>query len=847
MKRSLVPLLSGILVAAVYTAQTAFRQLSPLGDTTRQFNDLASQLVPFMSEYRRVLHGQTPLTNLFFTWTTGGGVPALGDYYTYLGGPILPLILLFTPETALETAAFCWVAVQLALAAVFMAVLLQDLSRFPTVPSAASESLPETPSTPPAAAQESIRANWVTVALSVAYGLNAWSINDAVYVPMWLAGAVGLPLLVLVARQASRRWNARVLLTGTLVVALVWWSNFYTAYMASLGAALILSIMLIAAGVGWRRSLISICRFALQGILGVGLNGVFLAPTFFQISQATAQEGEVPHPPALLPFLGHVLPGAESVSLSPSFATSALVFLAVPAACFMRGFPRRWRLAWTLGLLLLTASFMLPATLWVWNGFDTPNGSLWRGAFVVAAAAILVAFQVLRNLAAVPSVVWLGSGLLLGVASFWHSLPGANRSFFPGFVLVSAAIFAALLGLSRARSSRHRRILAPMLSVALTTLVVLETGSATAWIESRQRELFRENFAALSATDFQAARDTLEHAAWPQHRPLGSAAIRPNLGALYGLPLVDGYSSLLPQATSDWLSRNLAVDRSPIERIIVANRDDPVGLALVATLRPGQSPGQAPAVPLVRMAPATTPKMAPHEPPDLFHRRNQLWGQTLYTRVPLQPSGAALAAGNPEILNPGDQREYRYTCPAGSHAYWDGSRFDGEVLLPAARSLPANRVVNLGAATGKAESIRLQATAENRRFPREVPLWIGCLHPDVFDHTVQKLVVPRITLSPGRVVAKFPAPQTGIAVIATAALPGWECVGSNPSRAASAPTTLGKVPHEGFLAVQLKGQDQLQCAYRPPRLRLGLGITLMSLAGMALGCWYLARRGRGIE
>lgn len=833
-------------MAAIYTAQTAWRHLSPLGDTTRQFNDLASQLVPFMSEYRRVLHGQAPLTNLFFTWTTGGGVPALGDYYTYLGGPILPLLLFFTPETALEAAAFAWVVAQLALAAIFMAVLLQDLSRFPTWSSAASESLSKAPFTPLAASGNPIRANWVTVALSVAYGLNAWSINDAVYVPMWLAGAVGLPLLVLVARQASRRWNARVLLTGSLVVALVWWSNFYTAYMASLGAAVILVIMLFAAGVGWRNGLVRVGRFAWQGILGVGLNGVFLAPTFFQISQATAQEGEVPHPPALLPFLGHVLPGAESVSLSPSFATSALVFLAVPALCFMRGFPRRWRLAWTLGLLLLIASFMFPATLWVWNGFDTPNGSLWRGAFVVVAAAILVAFQVLRNLEAVPLKVWLGSGLLLGLASFWQSLPGANRSFFPGFALVSAAIFAVLLGLSRARSSRHRRVLAPGLSVALTALVVLETGGSTAWIESRQRELFRENFPALSAADFQAARDTLEHAAWPQQRPLSSAAIRPNLGTLYGLPLVDGYSSLLPQATSEWLSHNLAVDRSPIERIIVANRDDPVGLSLVATLRPGQSPGQNPVMPLVHMTPAATPEMTPHEPPDLFHRRNQLWGHPIYTRVPLQPSGATPAAGTLEALNPGDQREYRYTCPAGSHAFWDGSRFDGEVRLAAARSLPANRVVNLGVATGKAETLRLQATVENRRFPREVPRWIGCLHPEILDQTVQKLVVPRITLSPGQVTARFPAPQSGTAVIATAALPGWECVGSTTSNPAT-PTTLRKVPREGFLAVQLNGQDQLQCAYRPPRLRLGLGITLMSLVGMALGCWYLARRGRGIE
>ncbi|WP_315970983.1 YfhO family protein [Streptomyces buecherae] len=76
---------------------------------------------------------------------------------------------------------------------------------------------------------------WVAGALGASYALCGWTLATAVYNPMWLDGLIALPLLCLVGEWALAR---RRTITGALLVAVAWMANFYTAYMATIGAAL---------------------------------------------------------------------------------------------------------------------------------------------------------------------------------------------------------------------------------------------------------------------------------------------------------------------------------------------------------------------------------------------------------------------------------------------------------------------------------------------------------------------------------------------------------------------------------------------------------------------------------
>ncbi|MCE0445034.1 YfhO family protein [Streptomyces tricolor] len=87
--------------------------------------------------------------------------------------------------------------------------------------------------------------------------------------PEWLDGLIALPLLCLVGERAL---TGRRYLPGVLIVALAWTANFYTAYMATLGAALVLLLRLLLARPARRRARAAAGRAALTTALGVGLS-----------------------------------------------------------------------------------------------------------------------------------------------------------------------------------------------------------------------------------------------------------------------------------------------------------------------------------------------------------------------------------------------------------------------------------------------------------------------------------------------------------------------------------------------------------------------------------------------
>ncbi|WP_019886408.1 YfhO family protein [Streptomyces purpureus] len=204
---------AAVLSCVVFCLGGVLAGSHPFGPTTRNIVDLGNQYLPYHSYWRDLLLGRTD-GDLFLNWTTGYGSNFLGDVGTYLSSPFDLLVVAF-PADRLEPALYVITAAKVTAAGAAMATALLTLRRGP----------------------------WpVAAVLGAAYALSGWTFNYGAYVPMWLDGLIAFPLLCLAAEWSR---TARRPVLGPLVVALAWIANFYTAYMATIGAAIVLAVRLL--------------------------------------------------------------------------------------------------------------------------------------------------------------------------------------------------------------------------------------------------------------------------------------------------------------------------------------------------------------------------------------------------------------------------------------------------------------------------------------------------------------------------------------------------------------------------------------------------------------------------
>ncbi|URN18731.1 YfhO family protein, partial [Streptomyces sudanensis] len=226
-------------VFAVCAGDAASRTF-PFGSRTRAVNDLGNQFVPFHAHLWDLLHGRAGAGPL--NWRSGYGTSLLPDLGTYLTSPFAPLVAVF-PRERIDLAVYVVTVLKIGAAAAAMALVLLRQRR---------------------------GGRWGAAALGAAYALCGWAVAEASYNPMWLDGLIAFPLLCLVAEWV--RLGRRPVL-GPVVVAVCWVANFYTAYMATLGAALVL----LARG-GTRPRVLG--RAAGTVLLGIGLAAPVLVPVF---------------------------------------------------------------------------------------------------------------------------------------------------------------------------------------------------------------------------------------------------------------------------------------------------------------------------------------------------------------------------------------------------------------------------------------------------------------------------------------------------------------------------------------------------------------------------------------
>lgn len=238
--------LAALLTVVAVCAGDAVARVFPYGPRHRSINDLGNQFVPFHAHLWDLLHGRAR-GGLLFNWQSGYGTSFLPDLGTYLTSPFSVLVGLF-PRDGIDLAVYVVTVLKTAAAAAAMTWLLRTQRR---------------------------GAWWAAGLLGASYALCGWSVIEASYNPMWLDGLIAFPLLCLTGEWALR---GRRIVLSPLVVAVCWTANFYTAYMATLGAALVLLVRVVLTREGVRTRLAVIGRAAATTVLGIALAAPVLAP-----------------------------------------------------------------------------------------------------------------------------------------------------------------------------------------------------------------------------------------------------------------------------------------------------------------------------------------------------------------------------------------------------------------------------------------------------------------------------------------------------------------------------------------------------------------------------------------
>ncbi|MFF4397726.1 YfhO family protein [Streptomyces sp. NPDC001480] len=852
--RKAASLLAAALTVTAICAGDIIARSYPFGPRTRSVNDLGNQYVPFHAHLWDLLHGRAD-GGLLVNWQSGFGSGFLPDFGTYLSSPFAPLVAVF-PRDRIDLAVYVITVLKTGCAAAAMAFLLLTLrpGRW-----------------------------WAAGLLGASYALCGWSVAAASYNPMWLDGLIALPLLCLAGEWTL---TGRRPLLGVLVVAAAWIANFYTAYMATVGAVLVLLLRLLLAGLPRRRALAVAGRAGLTFALGVGLAAPLVTVVYFGSKHASPGRFQEFVPATGEDLAARLLPTTYSFGTPAVYVgtTALLLALALP---FHRAVPPAVRTGWTVLVVAVTLSMQWNPTHLAWHAFTAPQGSPYRQAFVLCALLVIAAWHSLSYGPPDRRALLTASALLLLVVAVASRSHLVRPYAWPVLLLAAVGALGGLALLAGTHggwlAGGTRRTVLTGLTVAL--LVGAQFGEATAnsAATTRQRYASMDHYAPWGKRQRQQSEAVTRADGWPRYRTdPGREQTVGNDPLLLGGQGAQYYSS----HTSDVLFRTLTAlgagwtsgGRSPQS---LDNAVTDVIFSIGARVHSPPDPhhkwppqdgsrltvSRRDVPPLVTVRPSGT---AAHRHtgvsafgPSPYRNQELLLGTRVYTVPRLTVRTAAGEpphggdAGHPGLLvgapAPGTARKPTITarCPAGSEVYLWAPRYSGTARLagdfagrPAARfrSEPSGARIAAMQPLGRVPSSgRLRVDLAPERAGRIPDGAVGCLDTARLHDAVARLSTTgatRVRVSDGTVRAELPAGSTGTAVVAVPRTAGWRCALGD---AAAVPAR----NYYGLIGVPLDGSStSLTCTFHPPGLRLGTAVGAASLLTLVLLAVLSAIRGR---
>ncbi|HEY5834230.1 YfhO family protein [Streptomyces sp.] len=828
------------VAALAFCVGDAIARQYPFGWRTRNVNDLGNQYVPYHVHLWDLLHGKAD-GGLLLNWQSGYGTSFLPDLGTYLTSPFALLVGVF-PRDRIDLALYVITVLKTASAAAAMTCLLLALrpGRW-----------------------------WAAGLLGTSYALCGWTLMLASYNPMWLDGLIAFPLLCLVGEWARA---GRRPIVSVLVVALCWTANFYSAYMATVGAGLVfIARLLTDTGSATRRKLSSAGRAAISLVLGIGLTAPLLLPIVEGAHLAYPLPVEEFEPTSWYDLLTRLLPGTYGFETPSTYIDTGALLLALVLP-FHPAVPRRTRAVWTVLAVAVTGSLQWGPTHAFWHAFTSPNGSQYRQTFVLSGVLVIVAWLAVAHGLPGRRQVACGAGVmtaLVGIGAIGAERGLAGVGAYPGAALGLVAVVGALLLLRRAE--RVRRTLPAAIGIGLLfTTQFAQSALSNAWTDGKREAAFDDY--AVWGQRHQWQYETIAAAdGWPAYRT------EPGREQTVGNdPLVVGgqgaqyYSSHTPEVWTrtltalggGWTSRGRSLQNldNPVTDVLFS-----VGARLHSPIDPhqrGAAPQTAPPTVTREQVP---PLVTVHAPATAPYGRSPYRNQELLlgSRVYTTPGAFRLHDSQGRAVDSGPDG-FRVT---GSHGDWKSSMYKLEASCPAGDRIflwSPNLMGNVHLT--REQPVRFVGRAPSHRAPVQ-PLgtapangrftaWVRVLEPGTLEADgigcldLRRLAAAerglaagaatRVDVTDDGISAQLPPGSRGFAVISTPSIKGWGCAADGASHRVES--------YLGLLSVPLDGRTtRVSCTFTPPGLRLGeaaCGASLLGVAGLAAYEWWRRARRR---
>jgi uncharacterized membrane protein YfhO len=800
-------LVSGVLVAAVFTASGLIRGTFPFGSQSRSTNDLGTQFIPFFAHLWDVLHGRAQ-GDFLFNWQSAFGVGFLPDYGLTLGSPLSLLVALF-PRDQIDLAVFVITLLKLSLAAAAMTVLLLKMSPGP---------------------------RWVAATLGTSYGVCGWAIDDAAYVPMWLDGLIALPMFFLVAEWSLRGTNR---LLSILVVAVFWVSNFYTAYMATIAAGLYLVARVLTSDLGWMLRLRGVLRYGISFALGLALSAPVLLSVFTANADATPSPSGRFTPTGVDVFLSRLLPLSEGVGRTASLYVGTVALLLASTLPFNRFVSIRSKAVWMVMGATLVLSFRWAPTQAMWHGFDTPNGSQYREAFVLCGVIVVVAWVSVSSGLPGPTALFGGAAIVAVIAVLSNGSPLLTRhsmTVLAASGAVTIVALGAIWAVRRSATGRRTKWPAAVAFAVVLAVVAVETTWSAVVTDEQRSKILKAYVSPWDQDRTERAEAIVRAEGWPQYRTdPGMSVTSSNDPMLLGGQGAGLYSSLLPHSLNKTFT-TLGFGWSGYGRASF-DLDNPVTDAIFSIGARLHVDGSAERITKSTVPPLVTirQQLGTTTASNAFVAQERLLGTQVY-EVPKYRGSKSTTGGDVKLVG---------TCTPGTTAYLHLPRVVGEARLTDGgpwTALGASRwpgtvtnshMILLGTVPASGEvSAEIRFTADPSRITSEGAM--GCLDEQALSEAVRDLRSSGATdvEAGGHSISATLRPgSTGYAVVGVPNLPGWTC--SADGAKAQTPRSFG-----GLMAIQLPDNaDRIDCSYTPPGLRRGLALAAVAaviMLGMVL-------------
>lgn len=244
--------------------------------------------------------------------------------------------------------------------------------------------------------------NPITVALSVAYALSAYTlafINQT----MWFDAVVFFPLILI---GLERLIHQRKAVLFSVMLALTMMSSFYISFSICIFLVLYFIVCMVQkhTHLELRAVVTDALRFMLYSILAAGMSAFVLLPVYQTIQTTVAATLDVPSQIKLYHnFTEYVVSMLPTTALSqiygvPNIYSGAFVLLMIPLFIANERIQTRRKVAMFSLLGVLYFSMNLNLLDYVWHGFHFPNQLPGRWTFMFTATLLLMSSETLLHL-----------------------------------------------------------------------------------------------------------------------------------------------------------------------------------------------------------------------------------------------------------------------------------------------------------------------------------------------------------------------------------------------------------------------------------------------------------------